>query len=133
MFMRVMATVLLAGGLVASALAADDVAMKEASTAIMHAEFSSKAKDIDGVHLHLHHVINCLVGKDGDGYDATAGDPCQGMGNGAINDAEDNDLKASLQDVLSEAKKGLSDDDADSARNTASDVHDMLQDTVGQD
>ena len=127
MFKTVIATMLLTGGLVASAFAADDVAIKQASTAVMHARFSSEAKDIAGVHLHLHHVVNCLVGKDGDGFDAGAGDPCQGMGNGAVNDATEFVLKTQLDGILKEANKGLADDNVDSARKTASRVHEELQ------
>ncbi|HKI73134.1 MAG TPA: hypothetical protein VJ998_00705 [Pseudomonadales bacterium] len=131
MLMRIVAALLLVGGISASAFAADDAATKEASTAVMHAKFSAASKDISGVHLHLHHVVNCLVGKDGAGFDASAGDPCQGMGNGAINDATDADMKSTLQDVLAEAQKGLADNNLDSAQATASDVHDMLQDLLG--
>ena len=131
MLKSIVAIALLAGGLVASAFADEDMAIKEASTAVMHAEFSAKSKAVDGVHLHLHHVINCLVGKDGDGFDASAGDPCQAMGDGAINDASDADMKSGLEDVVAEAKKGIADDDADSARATASKVHDMLEALVG--
>jgi uncharacterized membrane protein len=38
------------------------------------------------VTLHLHHVLNCAVGPDGMGFDAAAGNPCKGQGNGFLSD-----------------------------------------------
>lgn len=63
-------------------------AQKEVSTAITHAGFAAAASDAKTVHLHLHHVINCLVGAGGRHFDAKAGDPCQGQGHGALRDAK---------------------------------------------
>ena len=117
-------------GFTASALAAD-AAKQEISTALQHAVFSAKSDQVKAVHLHLHHVVNCLVGKDGKQFDGAFGDPCQGMGSGAINDTMDASVKASLGQVLSEAERGLSENDVDSARASASKVRDMLQGLVG--
>ncbi|TAM15789.1 MAG: hypothetical protein EPN68_17120 [Rhodanobacter sp.] len=59
-------------------------------------------------HTHLHHVVNCLVGPDGKGFDAKAGDPCKGMGQGAIVDAKgDAAAEATLHTALSQARQGL--------------------------
>jgi len=84
---------------------------KEISTAILHAGYAEKTTDINKVHLHLHHVINCLVGPHGAGFDAQAGDPCLGMGNGAINDdnykVADIQHRDSLQQALEDAHYGL--------------------------
>jgi hypothetical protein len=38
--------------------------------------------------MHLHHVINCLVGPGGDGYDLTPPPPVAGRGRGAAADAD---------------------------------------------
>ena len=126
---KIMLAALLTLGLAAGAFAADK-AMDQVSTAVMHAKFSSQSKDISGVHLHLHHVLNCLVGKDGDGFDASAGNPCQGKGDGAINDATDNVMKSTLAGIASQARMGIADDNLDSAKATASKVHSMLEDVT---
>jgi len=59
---------------------------QEIATAAEHAGYAAKANDIQHVKLHLHHVMNCLVGPHGTGFYAPAGDPCKGMGNGIEND-----------------------------------------------
>ena len=48
----------------------------ELTVASNHAGMASKADAVDMIHLHLHHVVNCLVGKDGKGYDIGSGNPC---------------------------------------------------------
>lgn len=80
------ALLLIAG--VAQAAEPGASARKEVSTAIDHAGFAAAGKDAATVHLHLHHVINCLVGAGGRHFDAKAGDPCQNQGHGAIRDAK---------------------------------------------
>ena len=46
---------------------------KEIKTAVEHAGFAMKSKSTGDVHKHLHHVINCLVGTNGEDFDATVG------------------------------------------------------------
>lgn len=58
----------------------------EIRTAAEHAGFAVRADKLTLVHLHLHHSINCLGGPRGKAFDAAAGDPCKGMGNGALHD-----------------------------------------------
>ncbi|MBI1422329.1 MAG: hypothetical protein GC149_02605 [Gammaproteobacteria bacterium] len=95
-------------------------AKKEINTAITHASLAEKMSDVKQVHLHLHHVINCLVGPKGVGFDASAGNPCAGMGNGAINDYKadkvDRDM---LTQVLEDANYGLLTNRLQIARNAA--------------
>ncbi len=55
-------------------------------TAITHAGFAEKYDTMKEVTLHLHHVINCLVGPKDKMFDTSAGNPCQGQGNGIIAD-----------------------------------------------
>src|SRR5215472_1712485 len=75
-------------------------ASKEVSTAAQHAEFAAAAKDLKTTQLHLHHVVNCLVGPQGQGFDQSAGNPCDGQGSGAIPDTSDSVKKAALQQAL---------------------------------
>lgn len=58
----------------------------ELKTAITHAGFAQKYETQKEVTLHLHHVINCLVGPSDKMFDMGAGNPCQGQGNGILSD-----------------------------------------------
>ena len=83
-------------------------AQNEISTAHAHALLAQSATSVAMVHTHLHHVINCLVGPSGDGFDAAAGTPCKGQGKGAIPDtAADHALHAKLESALADAQAGL--------------------------
>lgn len=108
------------------ALAADAVSAQQVETAAQHAGFASEAGDINGVHMHLHHTLNCLVGPEGEGFDADEMNPCQDMGKGAITDTADDDKKQELQDAAGKVRAGLDNDDVDAAKKTATDVKDML-------
>ena len=58
----------------------------ELKTAITHAGFAGKYDALKEVSLHLHHVINCVVGPQDKMFDAAAGNPCQSQGNGFLPD-----------------------------------------------
>lgn len=98
-------------------------AKAEISTAQDHAEYAMKASDVSKVHLHLHHVINCLVGPQGVGFDSKAGDPCLHMGHGAIQDFNykmaDKVRRDMLKDALLDANYGLMTNRLQIARNAA--------------
>ena len=105
---------------VASNVFAKTNAQQEISTAIIHAGYAEKMTDVNKVHLHLHHVVNCLVGNKGAEFDAKAGNPCQGMGNGAINDYKADKLdRDMLKEALEDAQYGLMSNRLDIARNAA--------------
>lgn len=61
-------------------------AVESVATAIRHARLAAEGDSTDAVHRHLQHAINCLEGSNGRHFDAAAGHPCEGMGNGALND-----------------------------------------------
>lgn len=83
-------------------------AAKEIDTAHAHALMAQTAGTIDMAHAHLHHVINCLVGPKGAGFDTSAENPCKGQGNGAIPDSvTDQALHNKLQSALADAQAGL--------------------------
>ncbi|HEX7349097.1 MAG TPA: hypothetical protein VF264_05570 [Rhodanobacteraceae bacterium] len=100
-------------------------ASNEASVAHAHALMAQNAKTLTEAHAHLHHVINCLVGPKGAGFDAKAEDPCKGQGNGAIPDsASDAALNGKLKSALADAQSGvkaskLADVQADAAKAAA--------------
>ena len=55
-------------------------------TAITHAGFAEKYDTMKEVTLHLHHVVNCLVGPGDTMFDKAAGNPCEGQGKGIMPD-----------------------------------------------
>src|SRR5690348_18093879 len=59
----------LAGGLALAASAQTHSAKDEISTAHAHAVLAQSATSVAMAHTHLHHVINCLVGPNGSGFE----------------------------------------------------------------
>lgn len=81
---------------------------KQVSTAAAHAGMAMGAADLKMAHAHLQHVINCLVGPSGDGYDAQEANPCKGMGQGALVDAKGDAARTSrLQAAVAQARQGV--------------------------
>ena len=102
-------------------------ALKEISTAIEHSGFASEVKTTAKVHLHLHHVVNCLVGPHGMGFYPAAGNPCKGMGNGALDDLSGHPkARQALETALHDARKGLSSNQFKTAHSTALKVETAL-------
>ena len=97
-----------------AARAAD--AGKEIATAAQHAGYAANSTAIGMAHAHLHHTINCLVGPQGDGFDAKELNPCKDSGSGAIPDTEDAMKLKSLHAALALAEAGLKTDDLDTAK-----------------
>ncbi|HET7932004.1 MAG TPA: hypothetical protein VFL63_11540 [Rhodanobacteraceae bacterium] len=98
----------LASGMAFAAPAPTHSAQDEILTAHAHAVMSSTADTVEIGHAHMQHVINCLVGPKGKGFDAAPGTPCKGLGNGAIPDSKgDAALEAKLKAALVDAQAGL--------------------------
>jgi hypothetical protein len=98
---------------------ADADVNKEVSTAAQHAGFAASSKDMKATQMHLHHVVNCLVGPQGEGFDASFGNPCSGQGSGAISNTRDSAKKASLQQALQQTLDGLKQSDIAAAQKSA--------------
>lgn len=111
---------------VSAAVYAADAA-KEAAMAARHADLASKAADIKQVHMHLHHAVNCLVGPKGEGFDANEANPCASLGEGAIPDTTDADMKTTLTAGLKTAHAGLASDDLATAQKDAAETAATLQ------
>lgn len=104
--MKAFANVLIASLLLAwSGWAMAGNARAEISAAITHAQMAASAATLSVSHTHLHHVVNCLVGPEASAFSAKSGNPCKGMGKGALDDASAAQQKA-LQQVLTTAEKG---------------------------
>ena len=108
-----------------SALAADPV--QEAATAATHAGLAAQGASIEQVHMHLHHTVNCLVGPNGQGFDAKEANPCQKLGSGAIPDNTDQALKGKLTAALARAEAGLKSDDLAAAKTAATEAQAALK------
>lgn len=117
--------VALATGPAGPAAAGD--AAKQVKTAIQHLEFAGKADGLKMTQAHAQHALNCLVGPGGDAFDAGPGNPCSGMGSGAINDAYDSDRKQTLEKAADAAAEAVSADDPANARRKAEKAREILQ------
>jgi hypothetical protein len=107
---------------------AGDAVARQASTAAAHAGMALGAADLKMVHAHLQHVVNCLVGPSGQGYDAQQADPCKGMGQGAIVDAKGDAARESqLQAALAQAQQGVNAGSLDQAHADAQKAMNTLQ------
>lgn len=101
-------------------LAAD--AAGEISTAATHATLAAQSAALDGVHTHLHHVLNCLVGPGGTGFDAKQINPCAGSGSGAIPDTSDAAKKKELEEAANTTRAGIAASDMKTSVKAATDV-----------
>jgi hypothetical protein len=99
---------------------------QELSIASTHAGLAGKAAAIDGVHMHLHHALNCLVGPAGTGFDASNANPCAKAGNGAIPDAMDAGQKTKLQAAVAKAQEGIAATDLMAAQKAATETADAI-------
>src|SRR5690554_4328211 len=100
---------------------------KEIAAAAQHAGLAAQSGDVAGVHTHLHHTINCLVGPEGEGFAPKEMNPCKALGNGAIPDAEDDETRAALEAALQEAQAGIAAEDHDAAKTHAGETQAMLE------
>ena len=91
----------------------------ELSTAQTHAGMASTQTDIAMAQKHLQHAVNCLVGPNGTGFDAAAGNPCGKAGNGAIPDSTNPAQKAKLTSIAATAKTGVGSSDLATVTKTA--------------
>lgn len=104
------------GALIPNIAAAD--AQQAIGIAATHAGLAAKAGNINVVHTHMHHVLNCLVGPGGDGFDAMAGNPC-GMAGGAIPQENNAEMKTKLLNVAAQIRTGIGESDMDAAKKIA--------------
>jgi hypothetical protein len=96
------------------------------STAATHAGMAAGGANIAGVRSHLHHVLNCLVGPEGQGFDAAAGNPC-GAAGGAIPQTTDAAVKEKLQKAATQVRTAIANDNLEAAKKAAADVQQMLK------
>jgi len=96
------------------------------STAAQHAGMAAASADLGMAQRHLHHVLNCLVGPGGEGFDAAAGNPC-GAAGGAIPQTADAAAKGKLQKVADETRKAIALPDLDATKKAAGEIQALLK------
>jgi hypothetical protein len=103
-------------------------ANQEIATATTHATMAANAADTATAIMHFHHVINCLVGPKSKQFDADAGNPCNGMGNGALNDVAQKSVEHDkLQHALALAEQALHAKDLESSQQYAARISKALK------
>jgi hypothetical protein len=112
--------------LVSASVKADADSIKEVTIAANHAGLAAQAADLKGTQTHLHHVINCLVGPKGQGFDDKEANPCKDQGDGAIPDMTDEVRRTALIQALAKANQGLRQTDLAAARKSASEAQVLL-------
>ena len=95
------------------------------AAAAQHAGLAANGADIGAVRRHLHHVLNCLVGADGEGFDGSAGNPCAAAG-GAIPQTSDSQLKTKFGEFAAQVRAGIENESLEAAKKVAADVQAML-------
>ena len=100
---------------------------KEVATADQHAGFAAAAKDLKTAQMHLQHVVNCLVGPSGKGYDATMLNPCKAFGDGIIPETKDPAKSQALLVAVDRAQAGLKENELATAQKAATDVSGILK------
>jgi len=99
----------------------------EIAEAATHAGYAAKAADLAGVHHHLHHALNCVVGPKGQGFDAQEMDPCANAGNGAMPDSDSQTQKTALQNAIDMLNAGIGAKDVKTAKADAAKAEAMLK------
>ncbi len=96
------------------------------STAATQAGLASGSADLAGVQRHLHHALNCLVGPDGEGFDAAPGNPCAAAG-GAIPQTTDAAAQEKLQKAATQVRTAIAGGNLDASKKAATEVQAQLK------
>ncbi len=99
---------------------------KELATAATHAGLAAGSRDLKTAQMHLHHVVNCLVGPNGAGYDKSNANPCNGQGAGGIPDTS-GDKQAALKSAVSKAQEGIASGDVAKAKQAGTEAQGMIK------
>jgi hypothetical protein len=91
---------------------------QQTATAAAHAGMAAAATEPGMAKGHMQHVINCLVGPAGDGFDPAQANPCKDQGFGALPDAPMDKVPA-LQAALKMAREAFAEPDPAKARDKA--------------
>jgi len=105
------------------------------ATAVQHAEFSMGADEHAMAVRHLGHVLNCIAGEDGEGFDGAWGHPCAGQGSGILVDVDAHahaaDVAALLAAAHSLAMQGVGQESLGAVHAAAAGVRALLEVLAG--
>ena len=101
-------------------------AKSEIATAAQHAGLAAAATALRQTHMHLHHVMNCLVGPGDGDFDKSNTNPCAQQGKCAFPDEGDPEIKTKLQNAMSAAADGIASKDIATAKKNAATVESLL-------
>lgn len=113
-------------GLIAASPASLADGPEAIATAAQHAGLAAAADDLAGATRHLHHTLNCLVGPDGAGFDAGAGNPCNDAG-GAIPQTSDAATRGTLEETAMKLREAVEDDDLAAVKEAAMSAQQTLE------
>jgi len=99
----------------------------EIVNATEHADYAAAGANIEAVHMHLHHTLNCIVGPGGMGFDAKQMNPCANSGNGIIPDSTNAANKTALEGAAAKARDGIASGDMATAKADATAVANALK------
>lgn len=102
-------------------------AQAEISKALLHADFLIKADTLAHMHMHMHHILNCMVGEHGKAFDPKVMDPCKGLGNGAIHDESSPAKRRLLEQIERLGNIGVTIENPSAAHDVALAMHTLLQ------
>ena len=128
---------MLLGGVASSQMieAPSGALAEQLTTAITHAGFSAAAEDQAMASRHLGHVLNCLVGEGGEGFNADWGHPCGGQGAGIMNDLAGHPQAADLELLVANAHElamqGVTQESLTAVQAAAAGVAGLLQVIAG--
>jgi hypothetical protein len=88
--------------------------------------YRSGGRGVGGAKTHLQHVLNCLVGPGGEGYDAAQLNPCAEAGKGALPDAINAAQKDKITAAINMTKAGLLIEEPEKMQSHATDLADAL-------
>ena len=90
--------------------------------------YRSGGRGVGGAKTHLQHVLNCLVGPGGEGYNITPPmmDPCSGSGKGALNDAANPAQKEKVLAAIAMTKAGFAIEDPEKMQAHTTDLADAI-------
>lgn len=91
----------------------------EITGAITEATAASTTGDMEGIQAHLHRAANCLVNSSSGSYVQNVGNPCDGQGDGAIEDTTLPLQKMKLQSALTSLGAGCNQTDIRAAQRYA--------------
>lgn len=97
---RIVVATVVAWSLLVGAAHAQSAFQTQWATAVQHAEFSMGADDHAMAVRHLGHVLNCIAGEGGEGFDGSWGHPCGSQGAGMLADVAEHPHADDLMVVL---------------------------------